>query len=365
MKWYENQTLSYSHSTPSPRRAMRTQKITRKIREEVPNMSNITQGAIFKDYKSLCLVLGVSVVQGNVKAAQLKEWKRYFELEKVPGTHKLRIIFIYPVTQPKESSKRKNIYLDDTKLRLLTLIASKRNETGLIIPRSRLAVELGLCNDNYNKYKYNLISILKKIYFESNPRAKTKHVDEFDVPVDEIYLIATLLSEKLDYEDFFQKSSNAINGWIKTLLANLKKDGLTTIEETYIIKHRGDSLSKEATPELKTKIDEIYDNLRLKHGIKDKNPYLLFRSGHYKKFTNDLNKELLDLGIEKHTKAYKFNFISGLDDIVSSYKKRYREGIQASERVNANAMARFSSTDKEKEIAELLIKKIPSKQFIS
>ena len=47
------------------------------------NISNISEGDKFKNYKELCAALGEDVLNGKSKVLQIAEFQRYFSYEKI------------------------------------------------------------------------------------------------------------------------------------------------------------------------------------------------------------------------------------------------------------------------------------------
>lgn len=67
--------------------------------------SRLSEGMEVKNYRALCDLLGEPVKTGGAKQSQFKEWKRYFEFEKIPGSQKMTIVEIY--NRPKEKNDKR------------------------------------------------------------------------------------------------------------------------------------------------------------------------------------------------------------------------------------------------------------------
>ena len=59
------------------------------------NTSCLKENQIVKNYRELCAIVGEKQKTGNHRISQIKNWKRFFEFEKIPGTQKYKIIKIY------------------------------------------------------------------------------------------------------------------------------------------------------------------------------------------------------------------------------------------------------------------------------
>ena len=106
-------------------------------KERAINVSNISVGQTFKNYKELCNALGEQVKGGDAKKAQLKNWERYFDYEK--DGHKFIIKEIY--SEPKSKNDQRSLgnnvafYIDYIEILLLNLFAeyAEQGERTLLI----------------------------------------------------------------------------------------------------------------------------------------------------------------------------------------------------------------------------------------
>lgn len=103
-------------------------------------------------YKNLCELLGQNVYRGNQKEAQLKEWKRYFNFEKV--NRKLLITEIYDtLADPQQRALREDaIYVKHVEYILLQYLAKQPGYNIQISPRELWKV-LGMINSEYFEYE--------------------------------------------------------------------------------------------------------------------------------------------------------------------------------------------------------------------
>lgn len=62
---------------------------------EKVDTSQLSEGLEVKNYRALCELVGEEPKTGNGKKAQLKEWERFFAVEKVKGSQKMIVTEIY------------------------------------------------------------------------------------------------------------------------------------------------------------------------------------------------------------------------------------------------------------------------------
>ena len=87
-------------------------------------------GMRVKNYAELCRLFGVEPASGNSKRAQTKEFKRYIDWEKVPGSNALVITAVHPEPLPREL-REDAIYANDVLTCLQWDAQAKRRERGL------------------------------------------------------------------------------------------------------------------------------------------------------------------------------------------------------------------------------------------
>ena len=106
----------------------------------------------YSNYKTLCLVLGEDVLEGNSKKKQMVDWLRYFDWEKVPSSNKILVKEIYKFPKVKKKKKR-NVSLSEFNKKLETLIAIYLYENGTPIEQDGKEYLL------VKMYKYQLYMI--------------------------------------------------------------------------------------------------------------------------------------------------------------------------------------------------------------
>ena len=108
---------------------------------------------IIKNYKELCAVFGVQPTTGNAKKAQLKEFERYCDLEKIG--HKYFIAEVYENPLPKEDKRHQgnnSKYVKLIEIILLSYLSVQKN-LEYSFTMSQLYKILCMVNENYITYK--------------------------------------------------------------------------------------------------------------------------------------------------------------------------------------------------------------------
>ena len=263
-----------------------------------PDISALKEGMTFKNRVELCDSLGVTPANGNNPiTAQNKEFRRYFDFERVGNSHGIKIIEVYETVRPKAKGNYPAIYSDHISIQLLHYLASNKNENGdYFVSKNELVKKLGFVNEDFYGYRQDINSLDDTIRKEK--RLKT---EKFINPL-----------QSLTYGKFFQESSNDINGYLKTAFKGLVKRGVIEFKETYLIKYPKEPMREANQAELEqieTLRNETFKELNCK-GIG-----AIYYRGLADKFYEALNSKLSkNLGISKCKPRYKFEFAKGIDD---------------------------------------------------
>lgn len=114
------------------------------------NVQNLYEGQLIKNYKEMCNILNEEVISGgNSKKAQEKEWKRYFDFEKVGQKYIITEIYNEPL--PKDDGRSKginNIYLKHIEFLLLSYLYKQNDKQASFTIRD-MFILLGMSNTNY------------------------------------------------------------------------------------------------------------------------------------------------------------------------------------------------------------------------
>lgn len=181
------------------------------------NTSNLREGLVVKNYKSMCSLLECDVCGGDSKKSQLKNWKRYFNYEK--SGQKFIITEIYDTPFPSEDARKlkEGLYVKYIELLLLKYLSSCDGYQTKIT-KSNLYQILGLTNKNY----YQLKSA-------DNPYAIANIKNSIKENCD------TLVTE-FDIHHFQQRAEAKLNKILYTALDSMSKRFLIKYHTEYVLR---------------------------------------------------------------------------------------------------------------------------------
>jgi hypothetical protein len=153
-------------------------------------VEKLYEGQTFKNYKELCLELGMEIKKSaDTKNAQFKELARFCKLNKIG--HKIFIEEVYTTPLPKTENRGKDsIYGNLIQLLITDLLA--QCDGHISISRSKLMLTIGMINCNYSECR----ELVQKL-------AKYTEIDE-----------------KVIY-DFYNTSTNSFKSVVETALKSL------------------------------------------------------------------------------------------------------------------------------------------------
>lgn len=180
--------------------------------ENITTLSSIkTDKLVIGDYvtyKKLCELLNEPYKNGNAKKAQLKEWLRYFDYEKIDN--KFLILDVYNEPLEKEYQYPANaIYIKYIEALLLSLLASTEGNMVTIAPQS-LYKTFGMINDNFTQVQR----------LEPDERLK------------ELQKVHSYMTE-FEINDFFERCKSKFSKVIKGAFNSLQKRMLIKYSEEY------------------------------------------------------------------------------------------------------------------------------------
>lgn len=111
------------------------------------NLSNISVNKIVKSYKEMCQLLNEPTKGGTAKAAQVKDWERYFAFHRLEGKHAFVIDKIYDKPLP-QNIRANDIYTPLIKPVLCDLIRHSDNYV-FTTTRQNLYERLGMFNEHF------------------------------------------------------------------------------------------------------------------------------------------------------------------------------------------------------------------------
>lgn len=284
------------------------------------NYKNLIVGQEFKNYKELCIFLNEDEnLLGNSKKSQEKEFRRYFDFEKIGNSRRIRIKNVYGAPLNKENNYKGGNnsvkYIDVLESLILDML-SRRKADYAFISINNILNTLKMVNEEYIANKYTINKLSKKL----------------DIPVEEIRDFYTTSDSvlKSNVETALKRLSNkSLVIWNHTTciaivntevefrenfeIAMYKKEtidefGDTTIEfNSSEVKHR--TIHRKATKDEKTLIITLEKDTLLEMGCATK--HQAFREGKRDEFYKKVNKKLFEkTNIYMYYTAYEINFNS-------------------------------------------------------
>lgn len=130
------------------------------------NIHKLIKGQIFKNYKELCLFLGIEIKTGKAKQLQLKELERYFKYHREGNKFIIDEIFNKPIDKKDNRGIGNNNidYIKIIEILILDLLAQaiiKENKDHVFLSKNRLFKELKMINDNYSFCKQRIPKLSK------------------------------------------------------------------------------------------------------------------------------------------------------------------------------------------------------------
>lgn len=197
------------------------------IKINIDQLQNIEIGKTYKNYKNMCDVLQEPIKNGKSKTYQMKEWKRYFNFEKVG--QKFLVTEIYQVPLKNEDLRNKgnnSIYVQYIELLLLNQLAKEPNWR-CALTKQKLFEILGLTNKKYKEKPY-------KELMEFNSSIKT-----------------------FDINHFYQRANQKLEQILFGALKNLKNRCLISYSEQIVIVDQNNETKIASDKEIKL-INSIY-----------------------------------------------------------------------------------------------------------
>lgn len=113
--------------------------------------NRIMVGMIIKNYKELCILLGLIALENNSKKAQIKEMERYFSFTK--QGQKIIINEIYDEVKDKLDNRKngnnKTPYIQCIEKLILDLLVQDLHKEKVCLSKNKLFKELKMINENY------------------------------------------------------------------------------------------------------------------------------------------------------------------------------------------------------------------------
>lgn len=166
---------------------------------------NLYVNQTIKNYKELCKILDIPILNGNSKIAQLKKCNQYFSFKQQNNKYIIKEIFEQPISQKPNKSKGSPFQKLNEFIICQLLLNNFNDEEGqLVFTLNQLAEQVGYVNENF-----------KNIYFSKNEIAIKNNISKNTVM------------------EFYDRSIESYRRILKTTLKNLEQQGIIAVEEVY------------------------------------------------------------------------------------------------------------------------------------
>lgn len=128
------------------------------------NIEKLKEGMVIKNYKELCNLLGLKVLNGKSKVYQIQNMERYFSYHK--NGNKFIIDEIYDTPKLKEDKRiigDRSKYTQDFEIIMTGLLYNKMDEDSVVMSRGQLYKAMSLVNSRYSYGRQNINSISEEL----------------------------------------------------------------------------------------------------------------------------------------------------------------------------------------------------------
>jgi hypothetical protein len=207
------------------------------------NINNISEGQIFKNYKTLCEELYQPIKTGKSKNLQLEDWNRYFEYSRSGNSYIINKIYETPKEKidgrGKSDGSRRSIYGNAAQLLITDLLA--RSNGYVTISKNKLMLSIGMINENYGECGQQV----KKL---------AKYID---------------INEKFIYE-FYNINNSNFTSIIESALRNLEDKSIIMYSKIIKVCEQGKFSPRKATKWEESKILECEKETLNELGFEEK-----------------------------------------------------------------------------------------------
>lgn len=208
-------------------------------RSREDNVKNFKEGQTIKNYKEFCELFGEEVKNGgSAKKAQLQEWLRYLEYEKIEGSQGYIIKQVYDKPKLKESTSN-GLYVKFIEILLMNELA-KRKERACKNDYINLQIETEDGGDNdshiclFSKTQlYHLLGMVNDNYLYKNREAIKENIIENGVK--DLETGAELKISEWDINHFMDRTNSKLNEILTSALKSMQRRSLIDCRDIMII----------------------------------------------------------------------------------------------------------------------------------
>lgn len=358
--------------------------------------SRLQEGEIFKNRQALCERLEVPYTnQTNSKNSQDKEWRQFFEFEKIQGTHNIRITKVYDVEHTNHSTKGSSMpkFLDPA-VRVVLMSKFMDKEDKCYFTLSSVAEEVGLCSENVTKF-YSSDEIYSKLKkkFSSSSNDEDKESKVFKIMagyvgkvrssyksmiggaldriekkghiiVKEVTLIkGDKLNDRIcqainagEYEDIKAHIIPAIYEKIQeNILSSDQKDEPYFKEAELSYMGITNEDLREATPEEKQFIEDVCNDVAKEYGCDTMQKFINNNTrnpGKIKKYYKEINKRCVEFNVANF-KGYLLSWCGNIEEDLGELRREVNKNYI--EHFISDAMRKSEDNIDKKHIEKLLL----------
>lgn len=290
-------------------------------------ITNLSEGMLVKNYKEMCKLLGCNPLEGNSKRSQIKNWKRYFDFERVG--QKFVITKIYPEPYPIEDARKlkEGLYVKYIELLMLRYL-SGCNGYQTKISKSELYSILGLTNENYKCLRKNSKAIKEKIM--QNSRGIV-NISYFDI------------------HHFYQRADAKLTKVLYTALDSMSKRFLIKYKTEYVI-ITGCSECKETFSTKIANQEEVNCIIDMQHAVLNEMGFTTITQVSLKYKLNEFNKRVNQYLFDKY----------GWKGVYSQLSITYINNIAKETPLKAEEICKLSASVQRKQLNQIVIKSLNS-----
>ncbi|UOE57296.1 hypothetical protein [Cytobacillus oceanisediminis] len=235
----------------------------------------LKSGQTFKNYKELCLELGMEIKKStNSKNAQYKELARYCDYSKVG--HQITINEVFSEQKPKIDNRKNNNSVYRGLVEFLVCDYLAQYEGNICPSRNELMLRIGMINVNYGFCSQNVAKL--SAYFESTKKRT--------------------MDEKLIY-DFYNKNNGNFKGIVESALDSLMDKRVIRYSKVRKVHLNNEYLNRVADPEEEYIIDDTEKEVLIELGYESM--FLVRQSKDWLKFKTKVSNLLSE---RTHIKYY-------------------------------------------------------------
>lgn len=284
----------------------------------------ITMSNSVNNYKELCELFDLPVKSGSSKVAQMKEVKRYINLEKVG--HSFKIIEIYDSVLPKDNERE--IYKNHIQLIILNYLAENGS---VLLTKSKIMLLCGLCNEKY-------FMIKQKEYMESS-------MLDYNVNSHNVNSLKDRFTNKSNFtfnlRDFYRRTSLKFSQIIDSAILGLGRKNCCygVVHKVYQIHKDGETFigSLEDEHNISEVKRVILDKMKLDGVVQ------VFRQFKNKEFFDRVNELLNQLyGWDMCYNVYQIIPNSRINDNLHQFTKQLNEINQERKLLNSKIIEFFN-----------------------